>query len=463
MLIRRADVSGVGLADVRVENGRITDIGTAVRRPGELVIEANGGALLPGLHDHHIHLSALAARASSVHCGPPEVPDEAALAARLAIPGNGWLRGIGYHESVMGLPDARELDRVQADRPLRIQHRSGRLWLLNSAGLEQLLSRANPPPGLERGPDGFTGRLYDADAWLSQALASEPPDLRAVSTELARHGISGVTDMSPRNGPGMAAHFAAQMEEGTLAQHCIVAGALALAQAEPGPWQLGPAKLHLLESDLPEFDGTVGFIAAAHGQGRGVAVHCTTEVELVFALAALEAAGVRSGDRIEHASVASLELVDRMAADGLAVCVQPHIVRERGDRYLQDVEPRYQPDLYRLASLAEAGLTLCGASDAPFGSADPWHAMRAAVERTTLGGLTISADEALSPEAALRLYLADPNELSRQRRIAVGEAADLCLLGRPWAEARARLSSDDVRATVIAGRLVHDSVDQPPG
>lgn len=451
VLIRDAEVWGYGPTDVRLMDGRIDEIGDLIPNPGETMIEARGGALLPGLHDHHIHLAALAARAGSIACGPPEVTTREDLAAALARPGTGWLRGIGYHESVMGLPTARELDALVTHRPLRIQHRSGRLWLLNSAALDELLSRADAPPGLDRA----TGHLFEEDDWLREALGSLPPDFTAVSAELARHGVTGVTDMSPRNDSVMAAHFAAQMSSGALVQRVRLAGNLALASG--GPWQLGEAKLHLHEAAFPPFDEATAFIAAAHEQGRGVAIHCVSEVELVFALAALEEAGVRPGDRIEHASVADTGHVARIAELGLAVVTQPHFLAERGDRYLIDVEPRHHGDLYRLASLKAAGITLAGGSDAPFGGADPWAAMQAAVSRRTREGAFITPEEALSPEEALALYLADPADLARQRRIAPGEPADLCLLDRPWAQARERLTSADVRSAFVAGDLVHQA------
>lgn len=462
MLIRNAELWGGEHGDVRIEHGRIAAIGRLTPSSGEELLDARGGALLPGLHDHHIHLAGLAARAASVWCGPPEVNTPAELGERLRRPGDGWLRAIGYHESVLGLPDARELDRLVADRPLRMQHRGGRMWLLNSMALSLLLERSAPPPGLEREGGRFTGRLFDSDDWLRQALGSAPPDFSEVSCQLAACGITGITDMTPQNGPAMAAHFAAQMESSSLRQECWLAGRLTLADAPEGPWRLGPAKLHLHENALPDFAETVSFIAGAHDQGRGVAVHCTTEVEIVFALAALEAAGVAWGNRIEHASIADEGHVRRMAGHGIAACVQPHFVFERGDRYLADVEARHLPYLYRLASLRDAGIPLAGGSDAPFASADPWEAMRAAVSRKTREGAVIGAEEALDPEQALSLYLADPRDLSRQRRIATGGPADLCLLHRPWREARERLVSADVRATIVAGRLVHDSVGQPP-
>ena len=461
MLIRHAEVWGHGLADVLVEGGRIAQISPSLSTSGQHIVEAHGAALLPGLHDHHIHLAALAAKRASVWCGPPHVTTRDQLAQALAAPGEGWIRGIGYHDSVIGLPAAAELDELVADRPLRIQHRSGRMWLLNSAALEVLLHKAAPPPGLEIEAGSYTGRLFDEDDWLRRTLAAAPPAFAEIGAELARYGITGLTDMTPRNDPVMAAHFAAEMASGALPQSVTLAGALSLAGAA-GLWHLGPAKLHLHESALPDFDEAAAFIAAAHAQDRGVAVHSVSEVELVFALAAIEAAGARRGDRIEHASVASDDLVARVAALGLQVCVQPHFIAERGDDYLRDVEPRHHAELYRLRAFAAAGVALAGGSDAPYGLPDPWTAMAAAVARRTPTGVEIGADEALSPEEALALYLADPADLSCQCSIQIGAPADLCLLDCPWSEARGALSADRVRATWISGRLVHNRIDQAP-
>ncbi|MFT4025490.1 MAG: amidohydrolase family protein [Novosphingobium sp.] len=187
-----------------------------------------------------------------------------------------------------------------------------------------------------------------------------------------------------------------------------------------------------------------------------------SEIELVFALALLEHAGAQPGDRIEHASVASDELVARIARLGIQVCVQPHFIAERGDDYLRDVEPRHHPELYRLRAFRDAGVALAGGSDAPFGLPDPWLGIAAAISRQTRSGVTMAANEALSPEEALSLYLADPSDLTRRRQVAIGAAADLCLLDRPWSAARGALRAERVKATWISGRLVHDLVDQAP-
>ena len=104
MLIVGAEIDGVAQRDVRLSGGRISEIAPKLdRRAGEPTLDAAGGALLPGLHDHHLHLFALAAAESSVRCGPPEVRDADAMARALSGGARGgWIRGTGYHESVAG-------------------------------------------------------------------------------------------------------------------------------------------------------------------------------------------------------------------------------------------------------------------------------------------------------------------------------------------------------------------------
>ena len=165
MLIRDTEIDGLGGLDVRLERGVIAEISRGlIVRPDETIVEAAGGALIPGLHDHHIHLFALAAVERSVRCGPPQVGDENALAVTLrrAEATAGWIRAIGYHESVAGELDRDRLDRWVPELRLRIQHRSGQAWFLNSQAIEFLgLDDRLGPEGVERDAQGrATGRLF---------------------------------------------------------------------------------------------------------------------------------------------------------------------------------------------------------------------------------------------------------------------------------------------------------------
>ncbi len=454
MLIRNAELYGDTHADVRISGGLIAAIGQKlVREDDESEIDAHAAALLPGLHDHHLHLFSLAASRASVPCGPPQVQTASQLVAALhaasAAPDDGtWVRGIGYHETVAGDIDRDWLDQHGPARPLRIQHRSGRLWLLNSLALQQVEAGEGCDP-LERVEGRATGRLYDADDWLRSRLPRQRASLHGVSRLLASHGVTGVTDTTPQNSAATWQDFAAAQARGELLQKLMVMGDASLDAMPSQPGLLrGARKFHLHEHDLPDFDALCSDIRDCHRAGRGAAFHCVTRTDLVFALAALREAGVHADDRIEHASVTPPDLLAELVALRLTVVAQPHFIAERGDEYLQEVAAEDQPWLYRLRGLLDAGVPLAGGSDAPFGEPDPWSAMQAAVSRRTRSGQVMGAQEALTPEQALALFttaLDAPG--GAPRRIAVGQPADLCLLDRCWSDARRDLAAVRVRKT----------------
>jgi predicted amidohydrolase YtcJ len=464
LLIRDAEVEGVR-ADVRIAGGCVGAIAASLAsRPREAEIEAHGGALLPGLHDHHLHLLAWAAARASVPCGPPAVRDERALGAALraaaaradpSVPGRDFVRGVGYHESVAGALDRARLDALAPGAAVRIQHRSGALWMLSSEACRRVgLDAGADAPGVERGADGrATGRLFRLDAWLRGRLGDEPPpDLAPVGAALTRFGVTGVTDATPDLAPAALEALAAAARSGALPQRIVLLGAEC---RDAAGFAVGPVKLVLDERALPPPAAFATRVRAARARGGNVAVHCVTRAELVFALAVFDEVGVRPGDRVEHASVAPPELVAWLARLGLTVVGQPGFVRTRGDDHLREVEPRDRPWLHRCAGFEAAGVRLAAGSDAPFGAADPWLAMQAAVDRRTAAGATLGAAEALSPERALALFTsAAETPGAAPRRIAAGARADHCRLDRPWARARDALESKAVVATIAAGRLL---------
>ena len=460
MLIRQAEINFSDVLDVRIVDGRVTALGKGLSaQADEEVIEAKGAALLPGLNDHHIHLFALAASQASLTCGPPQVNSADQLAEELQVldktlsPGEG-IRGIGYHDSVAGEIDRDWLDRQVSQRPVRIQHRSGRLWILNSCALELVQTGAEDP--LQRDADRCTGRLYDADAWLRSRLGGLRPNLQRLSRQLASYGVTGLTDTSHNNGPEVHRHFSKLHQRGELLQKLQVMGDASLdTLASGGAVWRGAHKFHLHENELPDFEVLCTAIRRSHEAGRAVAFHCVTRTELVFALAALEQAGVRPGDRIEHAAVTPPELLTRIAELGLTVVTQPNFISERGDQYLRDVAADDQPWLYRLRGFLEAGIPLAGSTDAPFGDSNPWRSMQAAVTRCSSTGAAVGLDEALTPEQALDLFLSPlSNPGADATRIEIGMPADLCLLGLPWAKARGNLAEVLPAVTMINGNII---------
>jgi predicted amidohydrolase YtcJ len=473
-LLRDVELAGAR-CDVRLRAGRILAIGAGFPdAPGERVHDGRGGALLPGLHDHHLHLLALAAALDSVRCGPPDVVHASGLAAALARAARGadparGLRGVGYHESVAGDLDRHALDRLGPAVPIRIQHRSGVRWILNSLALSRLgsIDPADRPPGLELDAAGEpTGRIDRADAWLRGRLGeAAPPDLAPVGARLTRFGVTGICDATPGNDADVLGILRAARARGALSQRLLVMGRPDLPPTGPDDGiRRGALKVMLDENALPDHAALVARIAASHRAGRGVAFHCVTRAELVFAASALEEAGCTPWDRIEHASVAPPDCVAWLARMPLAVVTQPNFLRERGDAYLASVPAADRPWLYRGRGFRDAGIPLAAGTDAPFGHDDPWRAMRAAVDRRAASGAVLAAAEALTPEEALALFTTPLESPGRPvRRLAAGAVADLCLLDRPWSSARERLSADDVAATFVAGRRIGSAGDADAG
>lgn len=463
LLFRGVEVDG-RVVDVRVDGGRIDAMAPELSpSAGAEVIDGHGGALIPGLHDHHAHLYATAAASTSVAAGPPEVRDHTGLARALAtadrsLPARRWLRAVGYHESVAGDVDRAALDRIVPSRPLRLQHRSGARWTLNSAALDALDLAARSEPGIERDTAGRpTGRLHRADGWLRDLLPREiSPDLAALGAQLASHGVTGVTDATPITRIDDLTSIARAVASGALPQRVMATGGPELADAAwPPGLQQGPVKLLIDDDTYPSLDALAAQIARAHRHGRAVAIHCVTRTALVLALAAWDLAGSRAGDRVEHGAVIPSELIADLIRHDLTVVTQPGFIGERGDEYLADVGEDL-PDLYRCQTLIDAGVRVAGSTDAPYTSLDPWRAMRAAVSRRAPSGAVVGPAEAVTAERAMDLFLGDLDAPGgAPRRIEVGRRADLCLLAHPLAVTLDRLEADDVVATVCAGRLVH--------
>ncbi len=464
MLIRNAELNGRRF-DVRCTGGVIEEIAEQIPpQPGEEEIDARGGALIPGLHDHHIHVLSLAAHFASIRCGPPEVEtrDELVKSLRATRAVDGWLRGTGYFESVAGPLDRIRMDALCDRHPLRIQHRSGAMWFLNTKAIEALgLDAGGAPNGVEKDASGrSTGRLFRADTWLRDRLPTRSKlDLSEVGSFLARCGVTRLTDATPANGTHEAALFRAAQQSGALPQSVRLMGNLSLSASDANErLEIAEYKIMLDEPALPEFDELAGRIREAHAVGRGVAIHTVTRTEIHFALAALEAAGARLGDRLEHASVAPDETLGLAARLGISIVTQPNFVAERGDAYRREVEARDLPFLYRIRSWLDARIPLAAGTDAPFGHPDPWRAMHAAVTRATPSGAVLGKSERVSPETAIRLFFdafsMDASHDSLGALFAPGQPADLCILDVAWRDARRSLSSDRVAATICNGKVI---------
>ena len=474
LLVVGVDVDGERV-DVRCANGVVTAVGTDVTpRRGETVVRG-AAAAVPGLHDHHLHLMAMAARADSVDVGAERVSDGEDLARVLAAAdaasaAGEWLRAVGYHERVLGRLDRWTLDRIVEGRPLRVQHRSGHLWVLNSAGCRAvgldvgdvdggLHGDCVAIDGIERDGSGrATGRLFDRDEWLADRLPRrEPPDLGPVGRRLASYGVTGVTDATPTAATADLEPLAAARRTGTMAQRIRVMGGLdADAPCIPHGLDVGPLKVMVADGRQPDVDGLVDRIDAAHRSGRPVALHC---VSLVAAAVGLPAAWDVAGARPATAWSTG-RCSPRTWSAGWPSWRSPWSRNRRSSSTgVTSTSTRSTPGtrahLYRCAGLARAGV-------------ERGRHRRSVRSRGSVGGRRLGGPPVHpvgpgrrgrrahgTPDAALDLFLSDPADPGGPpRTISVGASADLCLLGDDLDRTLDDPTARRVVTTVVAGRVI---------
>lgn len=435
LLIRGAIVDGARL-DCRVGEGVVAALGVDLSPlPGERVVEAAGGALLPGLHDHHVHLLAAAAARVSLDLrgGPLPPPDQHSTGGA----GDGWLRVVG-----LGDDDAtrHDVDAVWRSRPVRVQHRSGALWILSTAAIDELGTNFSDE-------ERRTGRLWRERGRVAGALdqLTLAPELASLGGELAGWGVTGVTDATP-----------------DLDLDALAVLRAALPQSV---WSLGavatdlPRKVVVTDHDDDTWGRLRAAVLAARAERRPVALHAVSRTALALVIAVLDEVGVVPGDRVEHAAVCDDLAADRLAGLGVVVVTQPSIPARRGRALLDAVDPEDRPWLWRAGGLRARGVDVVLSSDAPYGDANPWVSIALAA-----GGLPEAespwlTDQTYDARAALGSYLTDPaRPAGPERRVEVGAPADLCLLDGPLDDVLARVvgrrTDAPVRATVVAGRLV---------
>lgn len=420
-LIRSVEVDGA-VVDCRIVAGHIAELGVGLASGSdERVIDGRAGALLPGLADHHFHVLATAASRASIDLAGASTLDQ-------VDPPDGvsWLRVIAA-----GAEFSRaDVDVRWPDRPVRVQHRSGALWTLNSAAVDLIghgLSEAERRTGQIWRADQRLRALLPHDSGLDDALV-------AVGKALASFGVTHVTDATPDLDAAGLARVRAK-----IPQHVVSMAACGDA----------PLKIVIPDHDVLDFDALLNAARTAHASQRPVAFHAVSTVSLAVALAVLSELGVLSGDRVEHAAMCDDDAAARLADLGVVVVTQPAIYRRRREDFLRDTPPEERALLWRHAGLVRAGVRVVVSSDAPYGDPDPAQTIFASQRRT---------HEGVEPAEVLDSYLLDPMDLlGKPRAITVGVAADLCLLDAGMAAALGSAAAGTglgVRATFIGGQQI---------
>ncbi len=228
------ETSGAGVADLLILNGRVfaaDEAGTtaeavavrgntilrvgsnaelsALRGPDTRVVDARGGAVLPGFNDAHVHfVSGGFALADVDLAGLTTLREVQAAISRFAAdhPGDGWLRGRGwlYQPFPGSSPTRAQLDEIVRDRPAVMECYDGHSIWVNSLALARAgitKDTPNPPNGeIVKDPKTGepTGHLKESAAALVEKIMPEPTEadrraaLKAAVAHANRLGVTSI-------------------------------------------------------------------------------------------------------------------------------------------------------------------------------------------------------------------------------------------------------------------------------
>jgi predicted amidohydrolase YtcJ len=531
--IQTVDAARSWAQALAVRDGRIVAVGTdaAVRPhvgPSTRVVELRGRTVTPGFQDAHVH--PLHGGLARLRC---ELHEQKGLDTYLAIvaayaadhPERPWITGGGWSMDDFpgGVPQAADLDRVVADRPVFLTNRDGHGAWVNSRALELAgvtAGTADPPDGrIERDAGGApSGTLHEGAMKLVTRLLPEDTeeDLLA-ALELAQaylHSL-GITAWQDAwlAAPDLAA-YRSFAEAGRLTARVV--GALwwdrsaGLEQIESFVEQRETASFDrfratsiklMLDGVLENFTGAmldpylepdgrpgdrrgIDFIepellrtavARIDALGFQPHFHAIGDRAVRNALDAVEAARSANGMTDTRPHVAHIQVIHpadiaRFRALGVVANAQPFWAchePQMDDLTIPFLGAERTAWQYPFRSLRAAGAMLAMGSDWSVSTANPLREMEIAItrvpedhrEREPLG-----PDERLDPIDALAAFTigsAHVNHLETDTgSLEAGKLADLAILDRDvFAPDAGPLGQAKVVATFVDGRAVFDTLE----
>ncbi|MDF2665996.1 MAG: putative metal-dependent hydrolase with the TIM-barrel fold [Microbacterium sp.] len=467
--------------DLVLANGLIADIApTGNLRPTGLVVEGEGGWLLPGLWDHHVHVLQWALAADRVPLGEVASARDAAAIMGLAPESDGRRIGSGFRDGLWpDVPSLELLDATTAGVPTYLINADVHSVWMNTAAFRR---------------EGFepvaSGMLREEDAFeISRRVNAVEPEVADHAVErmaraAAARGIVGLVDLDmtwndePWQRRVARGFDTLRVSYGTYPQHLDRAIAEGLRTGDPVRGavhdlvRVGPLKA-ITDGSLGtrtaacahHYPGQVGnhgiltvkpdelveMMTQATAAGLECAIHAIGDVANAHALDAYALSGATG--TIEHAQLVAHTDIPRFARLGVAASVQPEHALD--DRDMTDAiwaEQSAQP--YPLRALADSGANLRFGSDAPVASLDPWAAIASAVFRTRDGRDAWQPHERVDIDTAIAASTAGGSTAPAE--IAPGALADLVIVGAdPLAADERGLRAMPVRTTSVAGRVTH--------
>jgi len=231
--------------------------------------------------------------------------------------------------------------------------------------------------------------------------------------------------------------------------------------------RLGALKVIISEARgclYPTLDELKQMVSHAHSHGFQIAIHAVEENTIAAAVSALESIVDKTPrnnhrHRIEHCSVCTDSLLDRLENIRALVVTQPSFIYHSGERYLETVPEEQQPLLHRISSFLKSGLKPCAGSDNPVAPLNPLLSIHAAVNRRTQAGNAFFSRERVLPSVALEMHTRAAAYASFDEAvkgtIVPGKLADFTILSDdPLKVMPEKIRDIKVDATIVGGEIV---------
>lgn len=479
--LRGARLPGAStLVDLTLADGLVTAVSAAGRdRPSGVVLEADGRWVIPGLWDHHVHMTPWSLRAQRTSLAGLTSPQAAAAALGAVAPDAAGIRvGVGFRDGLwVDPPTLAVLDAATGGVPTYLVNADLHSVWLNSAALrreglplvDEGVLREEPAFRVAKALDEVGDDRVDAAVGAAARAAAARGVVGVVDLDMAwnatawrRRTAQGFDALRVRFGI-YPADLPRALAEGLRSDDPVDgAGGLArvggLKVITDGSLGTRTAACHHPYGEV----GTTGLLtvaadqlqdllAAATAGGLRVHVHAIGDLAVTTALDAFAATGAVGS--MEHAQLVAPGDLARFAELGVAASLQPtHAV---DDRDLADREWSRTPSLrYPQRAFFDSGATVLFGSDAPVATLDPWVTIANAVARSDDARPGWHLEEAVTTAQALA---ASTEQGSRGSiRVAPGMVADLALCeADPLTSSPAVLRTMPIGATLLGGRLTH--------
>lgn len=411
---------------VLVDGRHVQRVGRGEPPTTDRLVELPGATILPGFTDAHVHLTQTALHARWPQVALARSKEELLTALRgAAASKDGPVCCFGFDDagwSSKDLPTVQELDAV-SDRPLVVVRADVHLSLANSAAMRsaRIDERDVDLSGIDRDELGAPTGLLKQQAndaiqrWFAEQIDDDEIQLlqlEAASAAVAR-GVTCVHEMAMPRAAGVRDVEVLLSHRARLPVHVVPYVAtfdigwvleLGLRQiggdlAVDGSFGARTAFLSKPYSDRPGERGVsyidreelTDFLRDAHAAGLQVGLHVIGDAAISRALDAWEAVagGLDSRlrrhfrarrHRLEHAECVSVEQIERAAALGLAISIQPSFDAfwgRPGGMYEERLGQSRASAANPFKTMIDHGLDLGVGSDSPVTPLDPLAAVMA--------------------------------------------------------------------------------------